>query len=191
MVDESEDDLRYALKAVRSLRASYHMGPGSMTASDDALRELKGHLDSDRVTTLVDPLIKNLSKPIDISSDRRKCLLNREAELAEHVGEGSDRRALKRALRAPVEAEPSTWCRSAKDLADYVTNSHALLRSSVVPAPVWNLRKKRHNTALMKRADRAALAVGILLVDILDRSCLRVSYQIGTQLAQENGEVRS
>ena len=122
-----------------------------------------------------------------ISSDAYNQIIAKESELVEAVGGRIPHsNTLRRALQGVRHIERSEWCRSADDLAEHLKNTHQQICASFKPARGLKYFSQRsRNAKLMGYGDQAALAVVIVLVDLLPTAYLRESYRIGAYLADE------
>ncbi|WP_324275640.1 hypothetical protein [Blastococcus brunescens] len=97
-----------------------------------------------------------------------------------------DRAALEDALRSiRPDNSAAQWCRSVDTLAGYLEEAVTTVRESLSEAAWWDVRQRRRNAAALETADRAIVAVGVVLVDVLKKRCLPASYHIGRYLATE------
>jgi len=177
-------DLAPSFQALCQLRLAYRSHPHDATKCDQALRKVRGLLTSARVRDLVDPLLADVYELPPLSVEKRKRLLEKEQALLGRIGGLEDKALLREALRSADQNAPVIeWCRSVGALATYLESFFAGVRGSLREAPWWDLRQRKRNAELLRDADRAVVAVGIVLVDVLKKYYLPASYHIGRYLA--------
>lgn len=184
MTQEPEFVLRPAFTALRELRKAYASDSGPLTTEcEEALQKARGAITSKSISSLVDRQMMLIDTARPIRPDQRKRVLAIEVELAKHIGDGRDKSALEQEIRRSEVPVAQRWCRSASDLADYLDSSHEELRKAFQAAPRWKVVTWRRNRRALLKADRSVLAVGIVLVDLLQLASMPDSYSIGVGLA--------
>jgi hypothetical protein len=182
--DEKQHDLDKVFEALNELREAY--SKIRRRISDECcvrLRVFLGVIEARDVQELVDPVLRRRGNlMLEDRKDRRRAL-SREAILAKEVRLEHDRRVLRKAIEGLAQTGSADWrIDSTLDCARLVDSAHRDLHNSFVDASSMSLLKRHRNRQEVERADAAALAVGVLLADILDATELPNSYGIGAHI---------
>jgi hypothetical protein len=173
--------------ALQGLRQAYQIGAKHGPAvCADPLRQVLGSLEAVRDVRELAGQLGPVDGTYVICPDTHEQIIAKESQFVRDIGgDVPDKSTLRRALHGVAQIEKSEWCRSADDLASHLRSTHHQISASFEAARWRDFGKRRRNAMLMRWGDQAALAVVIVLVDLLHNTYIRESYRIGAYLANE------
>jgi hypothetical protein len=184
MYDVTQTHLALVFRALKELRMAYSKVSGpDLRDCDERKRGLAALLGTKQSSDLLDRLLHTRGNPsVSYMGDRRR-VLSQEKMLLDLIGGPRDIGIVRKASKKLAEAGSIDWVNSVADCLAFLEDAHERLRGQLEPASRIQFMRIRRNKRHAERADTAALAVGILLVDLKEVPDLPNSYAIGGHIA--------
>jgi len=183
--DATQTQLELIFRALKRLRVAYSKVNGQdLTICDERLNSVLALLGTTESSDILDRPLRARGKPSIIYSKDRRRAVSIEVRLLDLVGGRRDKSKITQAAKKLFKDGSIDWVNSAADCEDVLNQSHEYLRMHLESASQLQIMRIRRNKQQLRRADTTVLAMGIILVDLVEIPELPNSYGIGAHIAR-------